>query len=39
MIIPKDILLPYDPGGLALRLYKCGSILDSRMFIIGLRAS
>lgn len=39
MIIPKHILLPYDPGGLALQLYKCGGVLDSRMFIIGLRAS
>ena len=35
----KHILLPYDPGGLALRRDKCGGILDPRMFIIGLRAS
>ena len=38
-IVRKHILLLYDPGGFALRLGECGGIPDSRMFIIGLRAS
>jgi hypothetical protein len=38
-IIYKNLLLPYDPGGLVIWLDKIGGIPDSRLFIIGLRAS
>ena len=38
-IIYKNLLLPYDPGGIALWLDKIAGISESRLFIIGLRAS
>lgn len=38
-IIYMKLLLPYDPGGLAVWLDKIGGIPDSRLFLIGLRAS
>ena len=38
-IIYVSLLLPYDPGGLSIWLNKIGGIPNSRLFIIGLRAS
>ncbi|KAM3385642.1 hypothetical protein ACQJBY_009432 [Aegilops geniculata] len=38
-IVTKHILRPYDPGGLVLRLGECGGFPDSRMLLVGLRAS